>query len=185
MFVHLFLERNEPWWAAYCLVSGVIMLVAFFEGLQAQRRPTSQVDPTACAPRPGRLLARHSDFTCVGESHDLVEVCRDAATLQPDLILLDWHLRGLRANRLSVVRSACPSASVVVLSTHDDERTTAIREGAAAFVCKAESPAHLLTMLRAAGGRPVVELACAIGQRCGAPRSRVRREFRRRVDACE
>ena len=35
VFVHLFLERNEPWWAAYCLVSGMIMLVAFFDGLRS------------------------------------------------------------------------------------------------------------------------------------------------------
>ena len=96
------------------------------------------------------LLARHPDFTCVGESHDLVELCRDAAALQPDLVLLDWDLRGLGANRLSDLRSACPNASVVVLSTHDEVRARALRDGAAAFVCKGDSPAHLLNTLRAA-----------------------------------
>jgi hypothetical protein len=33
VLVRLFLARNQPWWAFYCLVSAVLMLVFFFGGI--------------------------------------------------------------------------------------------------------------------------------------------------------
>ena len=95
------------------------------------------------------LLARHLDFRVVGESHNAAELYRDAAALLPDLILLDWDLRGLQSsNRLSQLRSVCPTASVIVLSTHHEQRQPALGDGASAFVWKGESPAHLLATVR-------------------------------------
>lgn len=91
------------------------------------------------------LLARQPDFRVVGESRDLEELLEQADTSQPDVILLDWELPGLRSDGHS---APLPGPTSVVLSTRDEQRNRALASGAAAFVCKGESPSRLLETLR-------------------------------------
>jgi CheY-like chemotaxis protein len=94
------------------------------------------------------LLARNPEFRVVGESRDVPDLLRDAATVEPALILLDWELPGLHTGgRLAALRRSCPTAVLVALSTHDEQRPRALEAGVALFVGKSEPPARLLPAL--------------------------------------
>ncbi|MBV9354024.1 MAG: response regulator transcription factor [Chloroflexi bacterium] len=102
------------------------------------------------------LLARNPEFRVVGESRDMPDLLRDAATAEPDLILLDWELPGLHTGgRLAALRRSCPTALLVALSTHDEQRQRALDAGVCAFVSKSETPTRLLAALHAARTWPV------------------------------
>jgi two-component system response regulator DesR len=67
-----------------------------------------------------------------------------------DVVLVDWDLSGLRAGgELDRLRSAAPACQVVALSGRPEQRTEAMRSGAAKFVCKGDPPEGLLEVLRA------------------------------------
>jgi DNA-binding NarL/FixJ family response regulator len=73
---------------------------------------------------------------------------RDSAALEPDLIIIDLDLRGLRVEEhVGALRRAFPSATTIGLSTHDDERRAALGAGVTACVSKTESPHKLVEML--------------------------------------
>jgi DNA-binding NarL/FixJ family response regulator len=92
------------------------------------------------------VLERMPRFVLVGQSENVEALLRDSALLQPELILVDLDLRGMRlddhlANLLS------HGVTTIALSTHDEYRQLALAAGAAAFVCKGESPRKLLETL--------------------------------------
>jgi two-component system invasion response regulator UvrY len=91
------------------------------------------------------LLARNPYFRVVAEAETLEALRRDAVSVQPDLILLDMDLRGLLPDELARI---CQTLSTVVLSTREEHRQAALDAGAAAFVCKSESPTQLLSVLQ-------------------------------------
>jgi len=91
------------------------------------------------------LLARHPRLQVVAEVENLEELQRASSSLELDLVLLDMDLRGLTADDL---RAICTRAATVVLSTRDEHLQNALDAGAAAFVCKSESPQHLLRVLQ-------------------------------------
>lgn len=87
----------------------------------------------------------------VGEAGDGEAAVRQAAALQPDVVLLDLNLPilgGLTACRL--IRAAL--VPVVVLSLEDDElmREHCLDAGAAAFVSKQDPTSVLLAAIRSA-----------------------------------
>jgi two-component system, NarL family, response regulator DesR len=99
------------------------------------------------------LLARQPAFRVVGWSPDLAALLDAAATHRPDVILLDWELPDLHADgALGQLRHACPDAALIALSTHDELRRPALLAGAAAFVCKTDTPAQVLAALDLATG---------------------------------
>lgn len=114
------------------------------------------------SPRPCRVLLAESDrdvraalqlvleqmprFALVGKSENVDELLRDCALLQPEVILVDLELRGLRVrDHLALLRGT----TLIALSTRDEYRQAALQAGAAAFVCKSESPVKLLEVLDA------------------------------------
>ncbi len=85
------------------------------------------------------LLARESDFEVVGDAADAGEAQRRAQELQPDLILLDNHLPGVRGvDALPALREAAPKARVLMLTVSEDEQDlgTALQAGAAGYLLK-------------------------------------------------
>ena len=85
------------------------------------------------------LLSREPQFEVVGDAADAGEAQRRAQALQPDLILLDNHLPGVRGiDALPALREAAPQARVLMLTVSEDEQdlTAALQAGAAGYLLK-------------------------------------------------
>jgi len=98
------------------------------------------------------LLATQPDLDPVGEVSDGAEAVRIAATLRPDVLLLDVtmpgneHFAALRA-----VRECTSGVRVLLLTMHEDEALLreALRLGASGYVLKKAAEAELFTAIRA------------------------------------
>jgi len=85
------------------------------------------------------LLAGDARFTVVGEAGDAGEAQRQAAALQPDVILLDNHLPGVSGvDALPGLREVAPGSRVLMLTVSEDERdlAAALRGGAHGYLLK-------------------------------------------------
>lgn len=106
------------------------------------------------------LLAREPAFDVVGDAADAGEAQRRAQELQPDLILLDNHLPGVRGvDALPALREAAPAARVLMLTVSEDEQdlAAALRGGAAGYLLKTiEGDALAAAIRRAMRGEHVV-----------------------------
>ncbi len=91
------------------------------------------------------LLEQLPDVTVVGEATGTDSLLVQASALCPDLVLLDWELRGLHATELLPgLRARCPRLSVIVLSSRPENQRPALANGADAFVSKGDAPEQLL-----------------------------------------
>ena len=106
------------------------------------------------------LLALHPELLVVGEAADASEAQRRALELQPDVILLDNHLPGVRGvDALPGLREAAPRARIVMLTVSEDEADLAgaLRNGANGYLLKTVEGAALATAIqRCAAGESVV-----------------------------
>lgn len=142
------------------------------------------------------LLSQNAGLQVVGEAGDAAEALRHAARLQPDVILLDNHLPGVRGvDALPGLRDAAPRAAVLMLTVSEDEAdlAAALRGGAQGFVLKTIdsddllraiescargesviSPAMTGKLFTAFRGAPVAAAAAvpADGLQCLSPRER-------------
>jgi two-component system nitrate/nitrite response regulator NarL len=85
------------------------------------------------------LLAGDARFAVVGEAGDAGDAQRQAAALQPDVILLDNHLPGVNGvDALAGLREVAPQARVLMLTVSEDERdlAAALRGGALGYLLK-------------------------------------------------
>jgi len=106
------------------------------------------------------LLSQYDSVTVVGEAGDAGEAQRRAADLQPDLILLDNHLPGVRGvDALPGLREASPRSRVLMLTVSEDgeDLAAALRGGAQGYVLKTiDSDALLAAITRCVAGESVV-----------------------------
>jgi two-component system nitrate/nitrite response regulator NarL len=106
------------------------------------------------------LIAMEPSLRLVGEAADGEAGLRLARELQPDLILLDLHMKGLGGlETLRRLRDADTDARVVVLTVSDSEEDViaALRAGADGYLLKDMEPEDILDGLRrATGGRMVI-----------------------------
>lgn len=132
------------------------------------------------------LLARDPSFSVVGEAGDASEALRRAADLQPDVVLLDNHMPGVRGvEAIAALREAAPSARVILLTVSEDEDdlARALTAGAAGYLLKTvESDALGDLIRRALAGEAVVspemtqKLVNALRSASSAPASAAPRE---------
>jgi DNA-binding NarL/FixJ family response regulator len=101
------------------------------------------------------LLEHQSGLEIVGEATDTQALFKALQTLDPDIVLLDWELPGLKeAVSLPDLRQTKPGIHVIVLGGRPSARKPATGAGADAFVSKGDSPERLLAAIRACQPTP-------------------------------
>lgn len=100
------------------------------------------------------LLRTTPDMQVVGAAIDGNEAIAMAATLQPDLILMDLHMpgmSGIEATRR--ILQASPNIRVLVVTMFEDEHSVsmALRAGAHGYMLKDADEDELLRAIRAVG----------------------------------
>jgi len=100
----------------------------------------------------GLVLGAEDDLDVVGEAANGAEAIDLAASLRPDVILMDVRMPGLdgiEATRRIV--AALPSSRIIILTTFDlDEYAFgALRAGASGFLLKDALPSELIAAIRA------------------------------------
>ena len=103
------------------------------------------------------LIDNQPDMEVVGEAADGSAVLEQAATLKPDIVVMDISMpgmNGLVATRL--LKRAQPGVAIVALTRHDDDSYSdeLLRAGASGYVLKQSAPMEFLRAVRsaAAGG---------------------------------
>ncbi|MBA4176944.1 MAG: DNA-binding response regulator [Leptothrix sp. (in: Bacteria)] len=106
------------------------------------------------------LLSADTRFEVVAEAGDAGEALRRAAESQPDVVLLDNHLPGVKGvDALAGLRAAAPLARVLMLTVSEDERdlAAALRGGARGYLLKTlDSEMLASALLRTVAGESVV-----------------------------
>jgi len=100
------------------------------------------------------LLAATADTEVVGEATTGQEVIELAATLQPDVILMDMQMRGI--NGIEATRQIVhmrPHILVLVVTLFEDDASvfTALRAGARGYVLKDAKEDEMVRAIRAVG----------------------------------
>ena len=100
------------------------------------------------------LLDSDPDTVVVGEATTGDEAIAVAATLQPDVILMDLHMpgtSGIEATRRIVATS--PNIRVLVVTMFEDDTSvfTALRAGARGYVLKGANPDEILQAIQLVG----------------------------------
>jgi DNA-binding NarL/FixJ family response regulator len=85
----------------------------------------------------------------IGQCSDIESLVAQLKEFKPDLVLLDWELRGRPATALLFAATA-PNYrhKTIVLSGRPESEGAALDAGADAFVSKADPPERLLDTLR-------------------------------------
>ena len=106
------------------------------------------------------LLTRSPQIRVVGDAADATEALRRAQEWQPDLILLDNHLPGVRGvDALPALREALPQTRILMLTVSEDESdlAAALKGGAAGYLLKtAEGDDLVNAIIRTLRGESVI-----------------------------
>ena len=99
-----------------------------------------------------KVLELEDDFQVIGEAGDGEEAVSKAATLVPDILLLDINMP--KINGLEVIRRVNeqqPNVKIIVLTIHDDENYVieVIKAGAVGYLLKDIEPGMLVKAIRA------------------------------------
>lgn len=106
------------------------------------------------------LLKQDGRFDVAAEAADLGQALRVAQVVQPDLILLDNHLPGVRGvDGIEPLKKAFPAARILMLTVSEDEEdlAAAMQAGADGYLLKTvESDQLCEAIVRALAGEPVI-----------------------------
>lgn len=97
------------------------------------------------------MLNTEPDMTVIGSAVDGHGAVRQAALLQPDVILLDINMPGINGlEALEQIRTQAPHSRVLILTMHDDAQylRQAMATGAAGYVLKQSAGKELLMAIR-------------------------------------
>ena len=96
-----------------------------------------------------QTLLKQEPGLVIGECSDLESLVVQIKEFKPDLVLLDWELRGRPATALLFAAHAADyRPKTIVLSGRPESEQAALDAGADAFVSKADPPERLLDTLR-------------------------------------
>ncbi len=106
------------------------------------------------------LLKQDGRFDVVGEAADLGQALRCAGQVQPDLILLDNHLPGVRGiDGIGALKQAFGRARILMLTVSENEEdlAAAMQAGADGYLLKTvESDQLCEAIVRVLAGEPVI-----------------------------
>lgn len=97
------------------------------------------------------MLNAEPDMHVIGSAGDGHAAVRQAALLQPDVILLDINMPGLNGlEALERIRSQAPKSRILILTMHDDTQylRQTMANGASGYVLKQSAGKELLTAIR-------------------------------------
>lgn len=97
------------------------------------------------------LINAHSDMTVVGEAADGAEAHALAATLHPDVVVMDLSMPNVDGVQATVrIRADAPGARVLALTVHEESSYVAklLQAGASGYVLKRSAPAELIQAIR-------------------------------------
>jgi DNA-binding NarL/FixJ family response regulator len=103
------------------------------------------------------LLDQQPGLTVVGEASEVGDTLLQVKTVQPDLVLLDWDLRGSWNNLhllvgvtelLLALHKVCPAVKIIALSARPELRPAILAAGVDAFVSKTDPPERLLAAIQ-------------------------------------
>jgi DNA-binding NarL/FixJ family response regulator len=95
------------------------------------------------------LLRQRLAVSIVGEPESQADLNESMASLQPDLLLVDWALPEFRdSQKLTLYRRMAPTATIVALSVAVEEIAGVLAAGAHGCLAMGASPENLLTVLR-------------------------------------
>ena len=110
-------------------------------------------------------LRGHPEFSVVGEAADGEAAVETAARTRPELVVMDVRMPGLGGiEACREIRSADPSANVLMLTSYADEQAVmaALVAGASGFILKEARTNELLDAMRTVGsGGKILDTASA------------------------
>ena len=109
------------------------------------------------------LLSQDERFQIVGEAGDVGEALRVLAKVQPDLLLLDNHLPGVKGvDAIGTLKADCPDVRILMLTVSEDEEdlSKALQNGADGYLLKtAESDQLCEALVKVHEGHSVISPA--------------------------
>lgn len=104
------------------------------------------------------LLQEDSGFFCSGDYPSAEEALKHLAEIQPDIILLDIQLPGIRGvDAIPSVKKLLPNAQIIMLTVHETPELifTALKNGARGYLTKNTSFSkikdHILEVMKGGG----------------------------------
>jgi DNA-binding NarL/FixJ family response regulator len=104
------------------------------------------------------LLATEEDIELVGEANDGVEAVQMAKSLEPDVVLMDINMPGMKGIEATrEISKARPEIGIVIITMLDDDSVfAAMRSGARGYLLKGVEGEETLQAIRAVGAGGVI-----------------------------
>jgi len=93
------------------------------------------------------LLNQQSGIKVVGQAMQVDELVTMLSEIRPDVLLLEWQLKGgVNADLIAQLRTITPFG-VIVIGNHSEQHTAVLNAGADVFISKGDAPDSLLAIL--------------------------------------
>ena len=118
------------------------------------------------------LLAAEDDIDMLGVAQDAAAARREAAALQPDVILMDYDLPdGNGIDSAKDIKAAVPDVRIIILTGSSDERIlpAAIEAGCSGYLTKTKGIDELIAAVRSAHDGNAVIPEAMLGRLVSSP----------------